>query len=334
MRSTVQGDDGVDKSALSVCVPACAAVLAAFTAAAPAQPPALAALRVYGEVQRERGGEPAVLNEGEAAHSGDRLRTGVVGHVGLQLAPAGNLMLGAESELWVHSLEPGDPPSHAGLARLVLVQGTLRADARAQPPLPPADLRINVGALRLRVFGADAWIGRASDGDEVCVLAGAVELQTPEGPQRLDTPGHCLRAGRGGLQPFDATADGTLAVRLAHTAFPGDPAARIPGAAPWRPTPSVAARAADSQPAPSATVGVAWTIVLASLPDASRAEQEARRLRAIAADARVVAAPRDGGSITYRVVSGHYASKAAAAADLRVLRAQHGLARAWIAPLP
>lgn len=300
---------------------------------------ALDAVRVRGDVERERDGVRTALRSADTALAGDRIHTGASGRVALQLAPVGTLTLGADGALLLHSIETVDPPARAGLARVVLERGTLRADARAQQQLAPADLRINVGALRLRVFGAEAWIERGADGDEVCVLAGAVELQTPEGPQRLDEPGSCLRAGRGGLQRLDVAASGAMAPRLARTAFPGDRAARaaaaavVPAAAEARAAAPAAEAAPGATPEPAPADGGAWTIVLASLPEAARAEQEAQRLRAAGIDARVIEAQRGDGGTTYRIVSGRYASKDAAAPEIRALRARRGLAGAWVAPL-
>ena len=70
--------------------------------------------------------------------------------------------------------------------------------------------------------------------------------------------------------------------------------------------------------------------MLASLPEAAKAEQEAARLQASGIDVRILEAQRADGGITYRVVSGQYATKADAAADIRALRARRGLKSAWV----
>lgn len=332
------------------------AALATALLAAPAaaQYTAVDVVRVSGDVERERDGQRSAVQVADTIEGGDRIRTGADARVALQLAPIGLLTLGADGEVLLHSVEAIDPPARAGLARVVVERGTLRIDARPKQQLPPADLRVNVGTLRLRVFGAEAWIARSSGGDEVCLLSGAVELQTPEGPQRLDQPGSCLRASRSGLALLDPPSVGGLAPRLAHTAFPGDPATARP--APPKPVQTTeadetaaAAEASQTPDTPAATVadtsattaqtvemqapgGTAgsWTIVLASLPEASRAEQEAARLRASGIDVRVIETQRADGSLTYRIVSGRYATKADAAGDIRALRARRGLKSAWV----
>lgn len=327
-----------------------AALAAAFLATpAAAQYAALEVVRVSGDVEREHGAQRSGVQVPDSIEAGDRIRTGADARAALQMAPTGLLTLGADGEMLLHSVEGVDPSARAGLARVVVERGTLRIDARPKQQLPPADLRVNVGALRLRVFGAEAWIARSTGGDEVCLLSGAVELQTPGGPLRLDQPGSCLRASQSGFQFLDPGSVGALAPRLAHTAFPGDPAvarpaARAPveAAASAEPAATAEGPVADhSGPAPDsgemrvppATEATgAWTIVLASLPEAHRAEQEAARLRASGIDVRIVEAQRADGAVTYRVVSGLYATKVDAAGDIRTLRARRGLKSAWVTP--
>lgn len=325
------------------------AALAAALLAAPAaaQYTVVDVVRVSGDVERERAGGRSSVQVPDTIEAGDRIRTGADALIALQMAPIGLLTLGADGEMLLHSVEGIDPPARAGLARVVVERGTLRIDARPKQQLPPADLRVNVGALRLRVFGAEAWIARSTGGDEVCLLSGAVELQTPDGPQRLDQPGSCLRASQSGLQLLDPGSVGAMAPRLAHTAFPGDPAvarpaARAPAETAGTAEPAAAAEmpvAAPSRAAPdsgelhapvAAAATGAWTIVLASLPEADKAEQEAARLRASGIDVRIVEAQRADGAVTYRVVSGLYANKVDAAADIRTLRARRGLRSAWV----
>lgn len=315
-------------------------------------------VRLDGSATREAAQSSASLRVAEAVIAGERVRTGADGHVVLQLPPVGALMLGAESSLYVHSIEAEDLPARSALARLVLDYGTARINARSQRQLPPADLRINMGALKLRVFGAEIWVERSAEAEEVCLLAGAIELQGALGSRRLDEPGYCLRSTPTGLLEQNANSASAMAPRLNLTAFPGDPtmqwvaamavteprpdaAAGTPAADPERglePVPNAASAAPDAEPASplvsTLDEGIGgWTIVLASLPEEAAAESEAARLRAAGLEARVMKVARAEGGLTYRVVSGQYASKGDAVPDIQAIRARRGLRAAWVAPL-
>ncbi|MEQ1440360.1 SPOR domain-containing protein [Fontimonas sp. SYSU GA230001] len=307
--------------------------------AAHAGDPRFDVVRRDGEVVRESGGDTE-LQASDTVSAGERVRTGADGHLALQLPPVGTLTLGADTALYVHSIEAEDLPARSALARLVLEQGIAHVTTRSQQRLPPADLRINVGELRLRVFGAEIWVARGADAEEVCLLAGAIELQSPAGARRLDEPGRCLRHTASGLQDQDARSTAQMAPRLNLTAFPGEAgqpwnkaAARPPAAAADTGFPA-GTPAPDPLPVPVPTPDTAWTIVLASLPDADAAEQEAARLRGVGLAARVVESRRADGNPTYRVITGRYASKSEAAPDIQAIRTRRGLRNAWVAPLP
>ncbi|MFA5939554.1 MAG: SPOR domain-containing protein [Sinimarinibacterium sp.] len=339
------------------------ALLAAVTAQA--EDRRFDVVRLDGSATRESEQASASLRVAEPVVAGDRVRTGADGHIVLHLPPVGALTLGVESALYVHSIEAEDLPARSGLARLILEYGTARINARSQQQLPPADLRINMGALRLRVFGAEIWIERSNDVEEVCLLSGAIELQGPFGSRRLDEPGYCLRAAASGLLEQNANSASAMAPRLNLTAFPGDPTMQwVASMAATEPRPDAEAgarsrpeqglepvpNAASSAPAAALTAepvaepaaplvsapdeGIGdWTIVLASLPEEAAAEKEAARLRAAGLDARLMKVARDEGGLTYRVVSGQYPSKSDAAPAIQAIRARRGLRAAWIAPL-
>ncbi len=360
------------------------AALAAALGAAPvvAQQHVLDVSRISGEADLIRSDRVASLRPSDTVQAGDEVRTGNGGHLGLQLSPVGQITLGRDSRLIVHSIEAVDPPARMGLARLVVHAGSAQLDSRGGSDLPPADIRLNVGALRIRIFGASVWIDRAKGGDEVCLLGGAVELQGPSGPLRLDDVGSCVRATESGVAVLDPQTAGPMAARLALTAFPGDQtdaasradaiddrlafgyaappelqaradtapvAARKPAkavaAATTRPVPDPAAAGATPRFTPytsSATVSAdgevrltpaAWTIVLASVANADRANEEAARLRKTGIDAQVIESQRNGAK-TWRVVSGAYPGRQNAQADLRDIRKRRGLGDAWLTQLP
>jgi cell division septation protein DedD len=276
-----------------------------------------------------------VVEPGMSVHTGR-------GRVEMHLEPAGAILLGDDSRVLLHSIEPVAPPARMHLVRLVVEAGSMRASTRAASTPMPADLRINLGALRLRVFGAEVWMERARDFDEVCVIEGAVELQTPAGPHRLDEPGSCLRLLATGVQHLDPRAAAPIAPRLQRTTLAtfGGMAASAESVPP--PATSAVAPAPPPPPSPTpetfvstdAGVDAPWTIVLASVPEESAARREAERLRASGLDTRVVEATRGDGGRTWRVVAGRYADKAAAAEDIASIRKRRGLARAWIAQQP
>ncbi|HEY1077986.1 MAG TPA: SPOR domain-containing protein [Fontimonas sp.] len=371
-----------------------AAALLPLLGSAPAfaQQSVLNVVRISGEADLIRTDRAASLRPSDTMQAGDEVRTGPDGHIGLALPAVGQITLGRDSRLGLHSIEAVDPPARMNLARLVVHAGSAQLDSRGAGGLPPADIRLNVGSLRLRIFGAAAWIQRGETADEVCLLGGAIELQGPSGPQRLDEVGSCARGTASGIAVLDPQAAGPLAARLALTAFPGDPttlasasASGAPAPEPRRaPTPAEdplafgyaappelqarrqtaeskapatpARKVADPAPNPatpdstprfvpytaSATVSAdgelrltpaAWTIVLASVPDPARAEQEATRLRKTGLMTQVVESAR-GDAKTWRVVSGNYADKQRAQADLREVRRRKGLASAWLTQLP
>lgn len=276
--------------------------------------------RVTGPVERERDGEVLALNPDDLLVAGDRIRTGARGRVALQLPGTGALTLAPEATVQMHSVEPVDPPARMHLARLVLERGALLVDTRGKQQLPPADVRLNVGPMRLRVFGAEIWARHVDGGSEVCLLAGAIEAQAAGQALRLDQAGSCLWADPGGVREVSPDA-AALAARLTGTRIDGaerNGNARTTG----DPLPALAGEASG------------WTLVLASLPDVARAEQEAARLRRNGFDTRVLEATRSNGQRAYRVVSGLYASKAGAERELATARSQRGLAGAWVTPAP
>ncbi|MFP5304842.1 MAG: SPOR domain-containing protein [Gammaproteobacteria bacterium] len=341
------------------CIWTAAVVAVGTSAAARAGDAGMDVVRLTGTAAHEQAQGVSSLQVAETIRAGSRVRTGADGHAVLQLPPVGSIAMGVDASLFVHSVEPSDLPGRAGLARLVAEYGALRISARSDQGLPPADLRINVGTMKLRVFGAEIWIERLDGKSEVCLLAGAVELQTSQGARRIDQAGDCLLDSGGSVQRLDAGSARAMAPRLARTAFPGDPtvvwaatlasaeaardgtdwpqaAAPAIAAEPSAPTAAAAAPTALTAEAPATAEDDArgWTIVLASLPELARARQEAERLDAIGIDTQVIEAARDDGTPTYRIVTGRYDTKADAAVDIRRIRSRRGLATAWVMPIP
>ncbi|HVT36164.1 MAG TPA: hypothetical protein VHE37_11285, partial [Nevskiaceae bacterium] len=204
---------------------------------------ALAALplqvqRVAAPAQLLHAGKKTLLTPRKPIEAGDRLVVGHIGRVGLRLVPSGELLLGEDSELFVHSAEPGTAGGGT-VVRLALTHGSLHLDSLPRDGQPAEDMRLNVGTLRVRVLGAEVWAG-AEPGvaETVCLLQGTVDIATDFGNEHLDTPGDCLRFGanhvRMLLRPEN---DGVLARKLARTTFAGDPPLAAPPAAVAMPRP-------------------------------------------------------------------------------------------------
>jgi hypothetical protein len=308
-------------------------------------------VRLSGDVLREQASIARTLEVPEPLSTGDRVHTGSASHVAVQLGRVGLATLGPDSTLRIHSLFPPEPPARMQLSKLVLEQGSLNIDTRAKDAgMPPSDARLNAGVLKLRIFGAAAWISHSDSADEVCLLHGAIEINTPDGPQRLDDPGSCLRADGAGTRLESPRQVGSLASRLQRTAFPADDdlrneilqRAQTPARASSAPTPPAVAVTPQTAaakpllvPADSvAATGGGWGIVLGSVSDAQRATAEAERFSANGLQARVVAARLGSGGTTYRIVSGQFATKDAADAALPDVRARSGLQGAWIVATP
>ncbi len=340
-----------------------AAALALLLAAAPparSEPPpgpyaAMDVARIHLDARRERNGISMPLKIADAVESGDVLRTGINARVGLQMSAVGLLTLGGDTALKVHQIKPISPPARMNLALLMLDAGAIRVDTRPKAELPPADVRLNVGPLKLRIFGAHVWAERGALADEVCLIGGAVELQTPSGPQRLDQPGSCLQWMDGEVRRLEPRQVGSLAPRLARTAFlSATPSSLPPASDPQRPNTAAPAARTATPPPPRAVPAAearkptpkqvrpdqaaagapVWTVVLASLPERARAETEAARLRQLELDTEVVAMPLASGKIVYRVIAGQYATKQQASNERDRIRGLRGLGAAWVAVRP
>jgi hypothetical protein len=326
---------------------ALAVTLVAATGPAAAQlPTPVAAVRIALPAELRRGEEIRALRLREPLQTGDRIVTGPQGRVSLQLAGGGQLRLGGDSSLRLHSAEYPDEAS-GGIARLVLERGALRLDALPRPPLLPQDYRLNLGRLRLRVFGGDAWTEINARGESLCLLQGAVEIVTDEGSERVDQPGECVIFGQQGHRlQLRADTGEALARKLLRTAFADDvnarmaadraaaPSAALPAAAePPAPAPVDMLAPAGGAEAPTAAASAAprLTVVLGSFPDAASAEIAAHRRRERGAVVEIRRHDTPAGA-RYRLIEGEYRDRREAAEALRAAR-REGIAEAWLMPL-
>lgn len=288
------------------------------------------------EVEEAGGWQPLTYNL--RLDSATRLRTGTRGRLELQLVDRAQLRIGGDSELLVHSTEAPDGLVRRGLARVQLLRGRLRATAGPLDLWPPTDLRLNVGELRLRVFGAEVWAQAGETRDEVCLLHGAVEIRTPQGSERLDGRGDCLVWDGRTTQLLTADAAGPVAARLTALEFapPQEQpfTVRIAPREPPRPGPAAEATEAMAHAAPAVTESAtaSWSLVLASVPTREAAEQEVARLRRRGVDTRIVEPAGDGGA--YRLTYGAFYTREAAERALRQKRRQRGFEKAWLLQQP
>lgn len=323
------------------------ALLAASAPSLAQTPTPVAAVRVAPPAELRRGEEIRALRLREPLQTGDRLVTGPHGRIALQLAGGGQLRLGGDSSLRLHSADYPDAAS-GGIARLVLERGALRLDALPRAAQLPQDYRLNLGRLRLRVFGGEAFTELNERGESVCLLQGAIEILSDEGSERLDRPGECVVFGSQGRLQLRADTGEALARKLLRTAFADDVNARMaadrsrapapaePLTAPPTPTPSAEpsppAPATPAAALPSSVAGTRLTVVLASYPDAASAEAAAATRRAAGEAVTILRSETPAGP-RFRLTAGAYSDRREAAAALRDAR-RAGIAEAWLMPLP
>lgn len=300
----------------------------------------LAVARVAVPAELRRGEEVLELRSRVPVTENDRIVTGPQGRVAMQLYGGGMLRLGGDSTLRLHSVDPPEP-GNSGVARLVLERGTLRLDARGRAGQPPPDYRLNLGRLRVRVFGGEAWTELGPRGENVCLLSGAVEIVGDSGNERLDEPGSCLLFGLGGRLPVQGDGGEALARKLLRTAFADDINARV--LAEQTPAPvlevlpplETAGTAIEPPPAPAATApaGQRWTLVLASFPDPASAENAVRGWLHLGETPRVRRSDTPSG-VRFRLTVGDYPELGLARAALAELRSrQASAAEAWVMPV-
>jgi len=320
------------------------ALAAASHASAAAERLPLDAVRIAAPVELRRGEQVIDLGRGAPLLAGDRIVTAPQGRIALRLAGGGQLRLGGDSALYLHSAEAPEI-GRGGIARLVLERGALRLDARVPSPQLPQDYRLNIGRLHLRVFGSEAWAELTPRGENICLLSGALEIDSDAGAERLDQPGQCVLFGSGGNRLLvQADTGEALPRKLLRTAFAGDidarfAADRAPATKPVAPAPAAAAalpEAAAAAPTPGTAPAAArprWTLVLASFPDAAAAEAAVQRWQARGETPQLRRSETPSGA-RYRLTQGEFEELGEARAALARLRSSYfDAADAWLMPL-
>ena len=212
-----------------------------------------------------RDGGAAPLTAPTALLAGDVVSAGARGKVAMQLADNGLITLSSLADLQVFDAEAGKG-KRLSTAKLKLLAGALRVDSRATNGKPMQDVRLNVGSLKTRILNADAWGANTAEGDTLCVIAGAVQLQT-EGIENesISSPGSCVRREPDGrLRRFAAASDTVVIGAIDATRFDGM-TTRLPAAAAVAAEPAASpAQTAPAMPAEMDANGD-WTVVVLSL---------------------------------------------------------------------
>lgn len=299
----------------------------------------LVAVRVEGTARITRADGTHTLGPRGALINGDTVRLSGDSRISLQLAGRGLITLARGAELQVFDTRSGA----VALGRLKLLSGTVRVDSRGKPA---QDLRLNVGSLKARILGAEAIGANDAAGDTLCVLNGAIEIQTAGATDtRLDLPGSCLRRTPDGLlRNLRLEGDPSMSASLAATEIGVAPATTTAGARPAKPVPApiiapvgTPATAVASASPPAAPAGATtsratgWTVVVLSL--GKREPVEARTQSLL--DQGLPATTRDAevkGQRMYRVTVGEFSTQAEARDYSRNTLAKAGI-EGWISPL-
>lgn len=303
--------------------------------------------------------EPATLGRGDATlplvrgqmvQPGDVVSAGNHGFAELQLG-GGSIGVFTLGDLQVFEAR-GAAAAQPATAKLKLLAGTVRIDSRASRRGAAQDVRLNIGPLKSRIFGADAWAANTAEGDTLCALTGLVEAQIDGRLERLDTARTCLRIEPDGRPSRFALDDDALVARAvaASQSAPEPPASTAAKQAPIiagtpmpagpvaKPAPQPAVKAAAPAQAPvtasaasSEANGTGWTVVVLSLASRDAIEQRARQLASQGLPAATVSASVAGKTM-YRVTVGHFATQAEARSYAAGPLATAGL-KGWAAPL-
>lgn len=299
----------------------------------------LLTVRVNEPATLTHAGAPAALQPQQLVGAGDVVSAGSRGKVALQLSGSGLMTLSSLGDLQVFEARAAAGKTPA-LAKLRLLAGALRVDSRAANGKLAQDVRLNVGSLKSRIYGADAWAANTAEGDTLCLIAGSVSVQTGSGDERLDAPGSCLRREPDGqLSRFAAEGDAVIVRAIAATTFEGmsSPLPNAPVAvaeALIQPPPAAQTSSkspvAASVPVPTESSN-GWTVVVLSL---SRPEPVATRAQALAQQGLPAStrSARVNGMTMHRTVVGRFASQAEARAYAASILAASGI-KGWPAPL-
>jgi len=192
-------------------------VISSFATAAWAGAASLLVLRVEAPASVTYQGITQSLAPSQVIAAGNLLSTGPEGKILLQLAGRGRLVLSSFGELQVHDLTLDE-------TKLSLLGGAVRVNSRASHGAAAQDVRLNVGQLKTRLFGTDAWAAHTVEGDTLCLLAGRADIQINGAEeQRLNESGSCVRRSEAGvIERFNINEDALIVSAVTATAFVDD----------------------------------------------------------------------------------------------------------------
>ena len=309
----------------------------------------LRSVRVALPAELRSQGQTTTIQQQTAVDEGDRIITGDGGRVSLQFAEQSMIMLGENSELYVHSADPPDVGQGA-VMRLQLAHGDLQVDARPTENVLPQDFRLNIGSLAVRVLGGHVWATADDKGETLCLLDGAAEIDNGEEHHRLDGRNDCLghRLDSGEVRIMTSTPE-VIQALLARTSFDapkGIARSALPQhlamAAVNRPKADTRHTAAAALPkasaAPMATAPPAeniappttdgWTVVVASLADAQAAERMKNKLAGEGLHSSLQPSAAD--ATRQQVIIGNYKTQAEARRFAAKLKTQVRYKGAWV----
>lgn len=301
-------------------------VISSLATAAWAGSASLLVLRVEQPASVTHEGITQPLAPSQVIAEGNLLSTGPEGKVLLQLAGRGRLVLSSFGELQVHDMSPDQ-------AKLALRGGAVRVNSRAVQGAAAQDVRLNVGRLKARLLGTDAWAAHTVEGDTLCLLAGRADIQVDGAEeQRLSESGSCLRHTQAGvIERFSIDGEALIVAAVAATAFVDDErATSAQPAAPLQPEKAPSASAAASVVTDTA-VQSAWTFVVLSdpRPDPITVRVQALIEQGLPASARRATVK---GRDVHRATIGRFATHSEANAYASRTLTPLGI-RGWAAPL-
>lgn len=289
----------------------------------------LTVLRVDGSASSVRADATRPLMPRGMVLDGDLLRLPPGSRVALQLAGTGLISLARGAELQVYDSRRGSP----SVGRFKLTSGSVRVDSRSGSGRPAQDIRLNVGSLKARIYGAEVLGANDAAGETLCLLAGALEVQTAGAPDsRLDQPGACLRRTPDGqLSRLRLDTDAHMGIALAATEFAEPALAEAAGTGKRSPsaTPIIAASSPPAESGPAKPGS--WTVVVLSL--AKREAVDARTQSLL--DQGLPAVTRSvevKGQTMYRVTVGEFPDQPQARAYAKNTLVRAGI-EGWLSPL-
>lgn len=294
-----------------------------------------------------REGKADALEPQTAIIAGDVVSAGPRGKVAMQLAGGGLMTLSSLGDVQVFEAKAAQGKQPA-TAKLKLLAGALRVDSRAVNGKPAQDVRLNIGSLKTRLLNADAWGANTAEGDTLCLLGGAVSVQTSgAADERLDVPGSCLRREPDGqLSRFAADSDAVIVGAISATRFDGMGelvTTLVADSSAENTTAELAAPVIAPPVAPARVVTPAavtdtntntkggWTIVVLSLskPEPVAARAQALVAQGLPATARTATVK---GATMHRVAVGQFSTQAEARAYAASTLAKSGI-KGWPSPL-